>query len=216
MATNDGRSDEDLMEAHYAGDDAAFGELDRRHREPLTRRAFYRLPFDMPGQSRRAVAEGLAETALANAAVSRDKPSCRWQRQKGPVRPWLNRILANVIVNYHREETRRRKHERNAPDTTPENPDVKGSGVPDAVEEPDAAPDRQLEKKEVKRALRACLDRLPEHLRSIVHDYFWEEMTLEEIAVEEGVSPATVHRRLKEAQRLLGECLHQKKFDTVD
>jgi len=216
MGLNDGRTEEDLMEAFYRGDNPAFDEIDNRHRERLARRSSYRLPPSLPPQARRAAAEEYAQATLVRARDTKDRPGSRWRRDKGRVRPWLDRILVSVMSDGHRKAWRREAHERTATDLEPAHLPREAPGILDAAAARDAPPNRQVEREEVKRRLRECLDDLPEHLRSLVLDRYWEDMSQTEIAVATGQSNPTITRRLQEARRQLGECLRRKGIDVVE
>lgn len=105
------------------------------------------------------------------------------------LKAWLLRVTVNCWRDLHRSAWKRRAELTDAvPDTTAEDPCGDG-----AV--------RALHEGELGRALR----RLPDKMRLIVHLYYYEGYSTEEIAHLAHCVPATVRTRLRRARTQLGE-----------
>ncbi|MPZ27824.1 MAG: RNA polymerase sigma factor SigM [Micromonosporaceae bacterium] len=107
----DGRTDEELLRAHAAGDPDAFGELFRRHRDRLWAVALRTL----------ADREEAAD-ALQDALLSAHRAAARF-RGDSAVTTWLHRIVVNSCV----DRLRRRRSQPTVPLPEEESP-VRGPG----------------------------------------------------------------------------------------
>jgi RNA polymerase sigma factor (sigma-70 family) len=101
-------------------------------------------------------------------------------------RPWLRRVMVNVVRMRHRGRVRR---------------DARETAV--AIAEPVRTPEQLLERARVERTLADLVIALAEPLRSTVLLRYREGLSAEAIATQQGVSVATVRRRLTEAVDLL-------------
>ncbi|MCR9248142.1 MAG: sigma-70 family RNA polymerase sigma factor [bacterium] len=108
-------------------------------------------------------------------------------------RSWLSRIARNVAHNLRRGRTRRRAHEGAAPPP----PDVPSSAELAAREEQ-------------RRRLVAAVDRLPEHLRTVVVLRYLEGVPAQELAARLGVPSSTVWNRTRQALRQLRGWLDER------
>jgi len=59
--------------------------------------------------------------------------------------------------------------------------------------------------------LEACLERLPDQMKEVVHLYYMERLTGGEVARRVKADEATVRKRLQRARALLAECLSKRK-----
>jgi RNA polymerase sigma-70 factor (ECF subfamily) len=89
-ATDEGRSDGDLMRAHAAGDPDAFGELVRRHRDRLWAVALRTLGH--PEEAADALQDALVSAFRAGRGGS------AW-RGDSAVTTWLHRIVVNACLD---------------------------------------------------------------------------------------------------------------------
>jgi RNA polymerase sigma-70 factor (ECF subfamily) len=89
-ATDDGRSDGDLLRAHAAGDPEAFGELVRRHRDRLWAVALRTLGH--PEEAADALQDALLSAFRAGRGGS------AW-RGDSAVTTWLHRIVVNACLD---------------------------------------------------------------------------------------------------------------------
>ena len=98
-----------------------------------------------------------------------------------PPRPWLRRVLVNVIRMRHRGRTRQAANE--------------------SIVEPDAAatPDHLLDRARLERRITKLVLELPEPYRTTVLLRYREGISAEAIAHQQGIPAGTVRRRLKTA-----------------
>jgi len=115
-----GRSDADLMAAHVAGDQGAFGELAARHRDRMWAVALRTLRD--PEEAADAVQEAL---------ISAFRAAARF-RAESAVTTWLHRIVVNACLD--------RIRRRQARPTVP----ISDDGVPEPAVPRDAMADREL------------------------------------------------------------------------
>ncbi|MEO6773859.1 MAG: sigma-70 family RNA polymerase sigma factor, partial [Kofleriaceae bacterium] len=101
-------------------------------------------------------------------------------------RPWLRRVMVNVVRMRHRGRMRRDAREHAT-----------------AVTEPVRTPEQLLDRARTERTLADLVIALAEPLRSAVLLRYREGLTAEAIARQQGISVATVRRRLTEALELL-------------
>jgi RNA polymerase sigma-70 factor (ECF subfamily) len=124
---------------------------------------------------------------------------------------WLTRIVANMALQ------RRRKAQR-AAEVIPMSMDEE-TGERPAVHEPrdespNAAPEIQALRGEMRRLLEARIDRLPDAFREVFMLRAVEEMSVEETAEALGIPEATVRTRFFRARSLLRESL-AREVDTA-
>ena len=100
-------------------------------------------------------------------------------------RAWLMQIAANTCIDQKRSKWVRFVNGRISLEST---------GIPAFYDEE-------------KMMLRWAIDALPDLYRKIVVMYYYQDMTIHEIAFSAGQSPSVVYRRLKKAKALLGELL---------
>jgi RNA polymerase sigma-70 factor (ECF subfamily) len=171
--------DEELMIAYVVHDDArAFDELYRRLSPSMLRYALRRVRT-------RDRAEDLVQQAFLNAHLARD----RFQLGS-PARPWLTRILVNLVHDHLRGVRLRPKSE------------IEPADLP--------APDREPEheRAETISITRRAVARLEPRQRAVVELHWLQERPFPEVASELGEHVSTVkvraHRAYKELRRTLG------------
>lgn len=164
--------DRELLERHRAGDRAVFERLYRRHAASLFRTAL--------AMTRSAsLAEELLQEAFLRAFRHLDQVRLR---DGGSLRPWLHRILVNLIYD---EWARRRPL---VAETEPDRLRMPAGGA--------TSPERRAEESEVARAVDDALARLPFKQRVVATLYYLEDMDVEAIADLLGVPEGTVKSRL--------------------
>ncbi len=99
-----------------------------------------------------------------------------------PARPWLRRVMVNVVRMRHRGRVRRDTREQAS-----------------MLAEPVRSPEQLLERARVERTLADLVIALDEPLRSTVLLRYREGLSADGIAAQQDVSIATVRRRLSEA-----------------
>ena len=162
-----GPTDEELMSAYVAGDARAFEKLFARLAPRV--HAFFRRAFRDEG-----VADDLLQVTFMK--VHRARVQYRPDLKLGP---WLFAVAARVRV----DELRRRFR-------LPEDADEDVIARADAQPQPDPPLDT-----DVKDAVRAALDALPESQRTVIHLHRYEGMTFAEIAAVLCSTPGAVKLR---------------------
>lgn len=182
-------TDEDLLEAYYAGNDAAVGWMFRKC-DWLSRYASGWLrAYGLAGSQ---TADDIAQKAWVKVMDTRTK-GARWSRADGAVRPWLAKIALNVVRDEYRVAQRR---------------------AASAGEPLDAADLRQsevFEQCDLEDVVGQCLAWVTDFERDVVILKFWVGQSQKEIAQTLDVSEATISRTWKAAraklERLLKETL---------
>jgi RNA polymerase sigma-70 factor (ECF subfamily) len=174
-----------VLLSHAANDEAAFGELVRRYREPLRRHAARYV-----GE---ADAEDVVQQALVNAnlALRRDP-----ERDIEP-RPWLYKVTTNAAIDY-----RRARAARPLGDRIHEEPDFDTVGAPDSDD-----PHQVVAGRETVRALVTKIQGLAPNQRRAATARFLEGRSHDEIAGELGVSKGAARELIHRARRNLREAI---------
>ena len=103
--------------------------------------------------------------------------------------PWIKRIVRNLSI----DQLRKKK-----PVVFSAMMEDEEAGLPDFEDErTDNSPEAVLDQQETGRLIREILDSLPDAQRSCITLYYYEEMSVKEIAEELGVPEATVKSRLQ-------------------
>jgi len=185
-----GKSDEQLMVEFYGCDNEAFDELwDCRWRSKM----YGRIARKVPKQD----VEDILQDVAIKVLETKHRPSARYDPNKGPLKPWLFRIVENALRDHFRSG--RFGQEALLSDLQAEIMEEGEEGeVPDPLEF--AADEIDIERIAI---IRSAVHRLSEPSRTIVQQRFWGNLTIEEIAEELGMPLATVHRKLgKDLERL--------------
>ncbi|HEX4494452.1 MAG TPA: RNA polymerase sigma factor [Thermoanaerobaculia bacterium] len=107
---------------------------------------------------------------------------------------WLFRIAYTTFLNHVRRPRRlvplEEKHEATVADPAPAADEMVGQG---------------MEGDRLRRAVLA----LPDELRYLVTAVFWGDLPVKEIALQEGITPVAIRKRLKKAFRLLALSLEE-------
>jgi RNA polymerase sigma factor (sigma-70 family) len=168
----------DLVRRAKRGDERAFAELMRMHRDIAFRVAYL-------------VAGGEAEEAVQDGFLKAWRALWRF-RADAPFRPWLLQIVANEARNRRRAEGRRAALVLRAA----------GEGVSgDAASSPEAAVLAGAERER----LRAALETLPDEARLVLGCRYLLDLSEAETAAALGVRPGTVKSRTSRALERLRE-----------
>jgi|SRR5689334_4273933 RNA polymerase sigma-70 factor (ECF subfamily) len=174
-----GPTDEELMSAWVAGDARAFERLFARFAPRV--HGFFLRSFRDPG-----VADDLLQATFMKVHRARSQ-----YRQELSLAPWLFAIAARVRL----DELRRRLR-------MPEDADEEALARADERAPRDPPPDP-----DVKDAVRAALQALPESQRAVIHLHRYEGMTFAEIARVLGTTPGAVKLRAFRGYETLREQL---------
>src|SRR5712672_3094677 len=162
-----GPTDEELMSAYVAGDARAFETL------------FARLAPRVHGFFLRSFrSEAVADDLLQGTFMKIQRARAQYRRELR-LAPWLFAVAARVRL----DELRRRLR-------LPEDADEDAVARADERTAADPAPDT-----DVRDAVRAALDALPQSQRTVIHLHRYEGMTFAEIAQVLGTTPGAVKLR---------------------
>jgi RNA polymerase sigma factor (sigma-70 family) len=184
------RSDRVLVESARRGDKQAFGALVERHQAAAYRIALRMLP-------REEVVRELVQEALLEAYLSLER-----LRQPERFRSWLCGIVLNLCRGYLRDQKRHSASETASP--TREATDWRRfeNDLPD--------PEEMVAARELHRLVLAAIQELPPDQREATLLFYYEFLSLREIAAVAGVSVGAVKVRLYRARNQLRQRLVQK------
>jgi RNA polymerase sigma-70 factor (ECF subfamily) len=197
-ARYEGKSDEQLMVEFYGCDNEAFDELwECRWRNRMMRYVARKVsnPQDV---------EDILQVAGVKVFETKHRPSTRYDPDKGPLQPWLFRIVENVLRDYFRSG--HFGQEVLWSDLQAEIIEEGEEGeVPDPLEF--AADEIDTERIVI---IQNAVCELPEPSRIIVKLIYWEGFTIEEIAEMLGMSLSAVHRKFTRDLKRLKEMLYER------
>ena len=188
-------SDEALVERAKAGDFAAFEQLVSGHQERV-----YRLALRMMGT------ESDAQEVVQDALLSAWRNLQKFEG-KAQFGSWLYRIAANAALMMLR--TRRRHPQVSMEEVTALGADetgVDGFGA-GAGDDWSKRPDDQLQSTELRAAIQAAVDALPESSRQVFMVRDVDGLSTEETAETLGLSVPAVKTRLHRARLALREAI---------
>jgi RNA polymerase sigma-70 factor (ECF subfamily) len=180
-----GLSDGELAGLAAAGDEAAFGQLMRRHKEPI-----YRFIRRLTGDP------DLSYDLLQESFVSAWRNIGRFDRAL-PFRPWVQRIALNKV----RDDARRRNVRRMLFGSAPE---AVVKHVADLAPLPDAAAVEQQNAERLDRAIAA----LPLALRAPLVLTAIEGLSQAEAGAQLGISAKAVESKVARARKQLAAALN--------
>ncbi len=181
-------SDAELIRLSREGDQAAFGELVKRHRDRV-----YGQVYKMLSNPDEAL------------DLSQDVWVKAWTRLyqfqgDSPFTTWVTRIAINVCLDYHRKRQRRPEE-----DSIEELTEKSGEGSWTPVVEVD--PQQELDRAERKTLILKALDQLSEEQRTVLELMYVKQSEYKEIAREMGCSIGTVMSRLFYGKKALGKII---------
>jgi len=179
---DDPRTDEDLMAAYVAGDQAAFRALFDRYASLLYALARRRVASDADAR------DVVQQTFLQLHRARNDF------RPGATLRPWVYTIALNLVRERHRRAGRRKESPLDA----------------EHAAEPAVAPDPGLgEGDHEQKRVRAALARLPDAQREVIELHWLEDRPFQEVARLVGASLSAVkvraHRGYERLRTILGE-----------
>lgn len=186
------RSDADLVGLALAGQQNAFGELMRRHRDPV-----FRIARGQTGDATEALDVTQETFVSAFAALE------RYDRVR-PFRLWIARIAINKCHDWARRRTVRRFF-------TFARPIEEGGTVADPAQTPEEA---AASRRELAR-INAAIAVLPANLKDVLTLRALEGLSQAEAAQILGVSEKAVETRLYRARHKLNELLRDERTPRV-
>lgn len=183
--------DRNLIQRCLKGEEKAFEELLGKYRTSV-------FSICLRMVRNRSTAEDIAEEVFVKifSALDRYDPTF-------PFASWLHRITSNLCIDYLRREK-----DRAISLDQPLGGDDDGLLI--QIPARTAAPDREVESKEMMAMLDEAIERLPEHYRIIVILRHQEERSYEEISETLGIPLGTVKARIHRARNMIVEYLRTK------
>lgn len=178
----DGRSDEELLVAHRAGDPAALRTLVERYRAEL-----HGFLTRLVGS--RAGADDVFQEAFLQVHLSADSFD-----QERRFKPWLYTIAANKGRDFLRRQKRRAAASLDAP--TGKNAD---GALVDLLEGDSTAPSRPIEGGDEAALIRQVIDAMPPHFREILLLSYFQRLSYSQISDSLSIPLGTVKSRLHAA-----------------
>ncbi len=178
-----------LIERSQAGQRDAFDQLIRKHE----RRA-YQYAFRLTSNQD----EAMDIVAEAFVRVYNALPNFRGQ---SAFTTWLYRIITNCYLDFRKKDKSRTQ---TSLDVVIDN---EGSEFERQIEDPDAAPDIEVERNERERLVQRAIMKLPEYQRAMLIMYHVEMLSYEQIAESLDLPIGTVKSRLNRARLGLRELL---------
>jgi RNA polymerase sigma-70 factor (ECF subfamily) len=183
-------SDEELMRRFdHREDQAVVGELMRRYAPELAR--YLRRFVDAN------TAEDLVQLTLLKLSEKR-----RLYRPGRALRPWLYGIATHLAIDSWRKSRRRRERSLEA---TPGD-DCDRLALRESLGEESISPEESVADQETRELVFAAVQRLPEHLRSVVMLVHFQGLKYTEAADALHVPIGTIKSRLFQARNLLRQC----------
>jgi len=190
------QSDQDLVKMMQTGDTTAFDTLYERHQKLVVTR-LRRIVYD-----RAAVDDLLQEVFLKLWTHSK-----QWEG-RGTLSAWLQRIAANLALNYLRSARRHptqplenQKSDFAGHDDNMEPKWMKDTDIPQ--------PDELIQNIELKQTLSSLIESLPEQQREVIKFIYEMEMDIHETAKQLDVPIGTIKSRLYYARNKLAESLKE-------
>jgi RNA polymerase sigma-70 factor (ECF subfamily) len=181
-------NDSQLVARAQSGDQKAFAELVRLHRDRV-----FRLAVSILGREFIPEAEDVTQEVFMK--VHHALESFRGEAQFSS---WIYRITFNQAVNAKERARFRSPHVEET--------------VLDKVAMSRPGPDRQVEVAQRDQALEKCLQTLPELYQSALRQYYWLGAGVGEVAESLGVPENTVKSYLHRARKLLHGMLKERGF----
>jgi len=190
--STDPREDADLLGAHVAGDETAFEELVRRHRDRL-----WAVALRTTGDPEEAA------DALQDALISAFRRAEQF-RGDSAVTTWLHRIVVNASL-----DRLRRRSVRSAAPLPDDNEDLPGKVVVDPVD--------HMDRRDVQLVVAAALAELPVDQRDAIVLVDVEGWSVEDAARQLGVPEGTIKSRCYRGRAKLAKSLDfLRNLDAMD
>ncbi len=180
--STDPRADAELLGAHVAGDETAFEELVRRHRDRL-----WAVALRTTGDPEEAA------DALQDALISAFRRAEQF-RGDSAVTTWLHRIVVNASL-----DRLRRRSVRSAAPLPDDNEDLPGKVVVDPVD--------HMDRRDVQLVVTEALAALPEDQRDAIVLVDVEGWSVEDAARHLGVPEGTIKSRCSRGRAKLAKSL---------
>jgi RNA polymerase sigma factor (sigma-70 family) len=187
-------TDEELVAQWQQGSDQAFVVLDARYSS-----GWHAIAFSILADTHRAE-DGVQDARMDMHKARLTVVSC--------FRHWSNRVVRNRAFQIFRAANGRQRN--------PGRPilDLDDCGGGAECRAPGVL--TRLLRDELSAALRECVSRLPEHLRSVLEHRFFSAMSGVEVAEALAIPPQRVAERGRGALQRLRECLNSKDYHDIN
>jgi RNA polymerase sigma factor (sigma-70 family) len=182
------RTDRELVIRARQGDREAFGHLIERY-QALAGRIALRMV------TAQDIAQDLVQEAMLQAYLSLND-----LRNEDSFRSWLYGIVLNISKSYLRDQKRRSRFSEALNDNSTADLWNSGSATKD--------PQQIAMERELHSLVLSALEELPQAYREAARLYYYESLTLHEVAAITGASPGAIKVRLHRARNYLRERLH--------
>jgi len=187
-------SDAGLIEDVRGGNQCAFEELVRRHKDRV-----YRVCYGYLGEHEDA-------RDVAQEVFIRAYRGIHGYRGHAQIYTWLHSIAVNLARNRLRDRQRKGRNRGTSLEALQ-------ASAPEAAQAATAhtnTPRQAAQQGELNEALRLCLEALPDSYRVTFVLRIYDELSYEEIAATSGVPRGTVKSRLNQARKRLRDCLRER------
>lgn len=174
------RTDEELMSAYVAGDEAAFKELFARYAPIIL------------GMTRRHLRDEELAREITQHTFFRLHGARKDFRQGAKLRPWLLTIAMNLVREHWRKKKRRKHVDLEVEDRAAPQAELSG-----------------LELRQRAKLVRAALAKLPDSQREVIELHWFQERPYREIAAIVGSTEGAVRVRAHRAYAKLREWLEE-------
>jgi RNA polymerase sigma-70 factor (ECF subfamily) len=130
----------------------------------------------------------------------------------GSFKAWLLRIVTNACYDELRRRKRRPAASLEALTVVDKGPDAESEA---ALVSQDESPEDHVQRRELAREIQACIDHLPEDMRTVVVMSDLMGMDYAEIAASTGAALGTVKSRLSRARARMRDCLRQNVLELL-
>jgi len=127
------------------------------------------------------------------------------------LKTWITRIAVNRAIDFKRSKARRPEQLMEQDAVEGQQTEYEAEGMLNALPAP-AAESIALRAEEL-RYIHAKVDELPDHYREVIHAFYIEEKTYEQIAVETGLERKSVESRLYRARNWMRQHWRKEDFE---
>lgn len=184
-------SEELWVERCLRGDPEAFGEIVRKYEAYVFAIVFNFVSDPMDAQD-------IAQNVMLQ--IYRSLPSYQSQNLKA----WIGKIAVNKSIDWKRRHASQSENEFL---TGSEDPFQKSGGQED--------PEKRLLQAEKRQDVIKTLVRLPDNYRRVLEDYYFREMSYQEIADQEGLGIRAIESRLYRAKHLFRQKWGESDYEAL-
>ena len=200
MVSNNGLSDEQLMELVAQGNNSAFNKIFDRYYSQIYNFVRKNLYFD-----------DIASEDVTQEIFLRLFKSSKSFDPERKLFSWVYQIAINEVRRYHKQAVRKRAHSINEPITDSDESNEKG----DSLASPQLTPEEEATTDVRSRLIAQAIEQLPDKQRMVVLLKVYQQLTFEEISAILDCPLSTVISRMRYAVRKLKETLDWQDFSDV-